>query len=360
VGGALPHAGRCEGRHWVQPAGGGAALLFEGFRGVDLFFLLSGFILFYVHAEDFRSLTWARTRAYTVARFWRVYPLNAVVLALIIALAFVAPGFRDPASFTWGAVVQSFLLAQRWLVPDLGSINGPSWSLSVEIIGYAAFPFIAWGLNRKQVARWHPVMAGLCLAGLVAASYRLGFADANITGRLTILRMFPAFIAGMALAAWFVSRGGEIRPYASGLAILSLAAIIVLCGVPVCPALTVFPLAGLVLALAYERGPVSRFMASAPVVWLGRVSFSLYLTHFTVLHLLIWLRPDAGGGLLRAWVYMAGVFAVVLGVAAIVYYAAERPLTRLSRRFGRRRPAFGAVVQGDESERVGAARPNEP
>ncbi len=318
----------------------GASLLFEGFRGVDLFFLLSGFILFYVHVEDFRTLTWTRARTYAVARFWRVYPLNAVVLLMIIALACALPEFRNPASFTTAAVVQSFLIAQRWLMPDFGAINGPSWSLSVEIIGYAAFPFLVWGLTRNRSPRQHLLVAMLCLCALVAASYGLGFSDSNITGRLTILRMFPAFIAGTALAACFLSSAHEIgRRYAGALAISSTVAIVVLCAIPVCPTLTVFPLAGLVMSLAYERGVINRFMASSPVVWLGRVSFSLYLTHFTVINLLVWLKPTVGNGSMSDWAYMAGVLSMILAVAALVYYGAERPLTRLSYRFTRARAA---------------------
>ncbi len=318
----------------------GISLLAEGWRGVDLFFVLSGFILFYVHADDFRAPGWAVTKRYAAARFWRVYPLNAVVLVLIFMTAWVAPGFMDPGSFGAAAAVQSFLLAQRWFMPDFGSINGPSWSLSVEILGYASFPLVAWGLNRISMPARRLSVAGLCLAVLVAASYRLGFADANITGRLTILRMFPAFIAGCALAAFFLSGRARAGRHSGALGVGSFVLIIVLCGIPFAPAWTVFPIAGLVLSLAYERGPVSSVMASAPVVWLGRISFSLYLTHFTVLNLVIWVTANdandgRGGGGPSRWLFLAWVLTIIVAVASLVYYMAERPLSRLSRRFGR-------------------------
>lgn len=313
----------------------GVSLLSEGFRGVDLFFVLSGFILFYVHHSDFVTVTWTRTRYYAAARYWRVYPLNAAVLLMIIALSITLPAFIDPTGFTIPAIIQSLLLAQRWFIPDFGSINPPSWSLSVEIIGYAAFPLLAFGLNRIRLPHMYLFMAGLCLLALVAMSYKFGFATRNITGRLTIIRMFPAFIAGAALGGLFMSSAGWISRHAAALATASVLAALAMCSVPVLPSLTIFPIAVLVLALAYERGQVSRFMASGPIVWLGRISFSLYLTHFTVLNLILWVTAGGKESLLLDGVYTVGVLAAIIAISALVHYGAERPLTQISRGFSR-------------------------
>jgi peptidoglycan/LPS O-acetylase OafA/YrhL len=317
----------------------------EGYRGVDLFFVLSGFILMYVHQNDFLSLDWSRTRRYVAARFWRVYPLNAVTTLIIIALAMALPGFYDPAAFTPAAVIQSLALAQRWFMPDFGAINGPAWSLSVEILGYAVFPLIALGLNRIGSRHALVLTAAGCLVLLVVASVHFGFASRNVTGRITILRMFPSFIAGAALATFFAAghtrTPGWMARHASGVAIASVLACLVAYAIPAAAVLAVFPIAALVLALAFQQGPVDRFMASAPILWLGRISFSLYLTHFTVLNLILWTTAstDARHGPFIDATYLLVVLLVVVMVAAAVYYGFERPIAQMRRTRVRRAPS---------------------
>ena len=152
-----------------------------------------------------------------------------------------------------------------------------------------------------------------------------------------------------------------MRQYANVVAIGSTSLIIVLCAIPVCPALTVFPLAALVMALAYEQGPVAKVMAGRPILWLGRISFSLYLTHFTVLTLLSWLTRSSEGDLIPHWAYMAGVLSVIISFAALIHYGAERPLARLGRKFSRTGVSQTYVTESSrsgESEVSAAARPN--
>jgi peptidoglycan/LPS O-acetylase OafA/YrhL len=310
----------------------------EGFRGVDLFFLLSGFILMYVHQADFLVLRRDATKRFLIGRFWRVYPLNAIVLALIIALGYALPAVADPAQFTPLALVQSFTLAQRWFISDFGAINGPAWSLSVEVVGYAVFPLIAFLLNRLQEQRILACLAVLLLTGLVLASLPLHFADANVTGRLGLLRMFPAFIAGAALALMFLrsrtaptfaqhSRQGGI------LATVSLIAIVAVCSVPSLAWLAVIPTGGLVLGLAYENGFAHRLMACGAVVFLGKISFSLYLTHFVALGLFAFLtgNPASGSSLAESLGMTAFALTWVLVAAAAAYYLFERPIAQFSR-----------------------------
>lgn len=344
-------------------------LIREGFRGVDLFFVLSGFILMHVHRGDFVGLRGPAVSRFLRARFWRVYPLNAAVLVLMLGLYLALPGFHDPAALNPAGIIQSFALAQRWFMPDFGSVNGPAWSLSVEVLGYAAFPVIALVLNRLG-PRAALGVAALCLALLAAAAVLLGFAHHNVTGRVAVVRMFPAFVAGAALAAFYATlRRDAARSTAGGaggvgghLASVCFAACLVLCFVPPLGVLAPVAMAGLIVGLAFEEGPVNRLMASAPAVWLGKISFSLYLTNLVVIDLLVWLpaghRAEAGPAECAA--FAAAVLLAVLAVAALVYHLVERPAARLGRRAlsapGKHPAPAGAAGVGTVAARPGATQ----
>lgn len=316
---------------------GSLSLFREGFRGVDLFFVLSGFILMLVHNDDFERLAWAPTARFFEMRFWRVYPLNAAVLVLMLAVFAAVPAFYGLDNISAAGVIQSFLLAQRWFMPDFGAVNGPAWSLSVEVLGYAAFPVLAFALNRVPSRRALLAGAALCLLSLVVASLVLGFAWHNVTGRVTILRMFLAFAAGAALAAFFARRHaaahGSVRPLGSGLATASFVACVLVCSIPGAAFLAVLPISSLILGLASEEGPVNRLMASGIVVWLGQISFSLYLTNFTVLGLFIWASrgSSAAAGPLAGAAYAGTALAAILAVAAATHVLVEKPLAQVAR-----------------------------
>ncbi len=303
----------------------------EGYRGVDLFFVLSGFILMYVHQPDFTVLRRDALWRFARARFWRVYPLNAVVLVLILALG-IATGHTT--AFTPGAILQSFTLSQRWLIPDAGALNGPSWSLSVELVGYAAFPVVALALNQVKSRRALMLLAFALLAALVLASLKLDFAFSNATGRLGLLRMIPAFAAGAALALFF-RRPGVVA--GRSLATISFIATIIVCSIANLAFLAVIPIAALVLGLASEAGMAHRIMASRPVVWLGKISFSLYLTHFIALQVLAAHMPGGHAGVMTSAATTALVITVVLAVSTVTYHVFERPLAQLSRHGAHRR-----------------------
>lgn len=143
----------------------------DGWRAVDLFFVLSGFILMHVHGADFHSFSRARTIDFFKKRFFRVYPLNAAVLVLIAILVFSSPSYvawvraLDPAVYSTAGFVQRLFLASRWGLPDFGEWNGVTWSLSVEIVGYAFFPVICYVALRLDKAA---LMAALPGTGMAA------------------------------------------------------------------------------------------------------------------------------------------------------------------------------------------------
>ena len=128
----------------------------SGWSGVDMFFVLSGFVLMRSHSGEFEQLRAQSILRFTKIRIARVYPVSAVVL-ILIAMLTVDHGFVScyrqfhPGNFTRMALLKTALLATRWFLPGpKGEWNEPVWSLSAEMLGYAAFPVLAWLLSRRS------------------------------------------------------------------------------------------------------------------------------------------------------------------------------------------------------------------
>jgi hypothetical protein len=148
-----------------SPAIGANRFMYNGFRGVDLFFALSGFILMHVHGQDFHRVEAGPLRRFYILRGFRVVPLNTAVLLALVPLVLTLPGLVDwfrvdhgapipyhARDFSAAGFVQSLLLAQTWTFAKLGEWNGPAWSLSAEVFGYAIFPLLARMLIRRNAA----------------------------------------------------------------------------------------------------------------------------------------------------------------------------------------------------------------
>jgi peptidoglycan/LPS O-acetylase OafA/YrhL len=166
------HAQHDAGRSFGLPFLERFTILSNGWHGVDLFFMLSGFILMYAHGQDFLQIRKAPLIRFARLRFTRVYPLNAAVLLLIAVLVWLQPGFvaymrieHNPADFKLGGFLRTLFLATRWFLPGRGDWNEPVWSLSLEVLGYVAFPVLAFCALRIS-KRWpYAVAALLSLAG---------------------------------------------------------------------------------------------------------------------------------------------------------------------------------------------------
>ena len=273
-----------------------AAFIGQGFRAVDLFFVLSGFILMHVHASDFRSMTAAGLRRFYLLRVFRIYPLNTFVLLVLLVIVAASPGFvawmrqvRGPDTFSAAGFVQYLLLAQRWLMPDFGEWNNAAWTVSVEILGYLFFPVLAYRLGRTQRAAVCLGIALASLGALVAIQILIGQADMNAIGRSSILRMAGSFTAGMALCRMAALAGPVLAGQATRLTLVAAAFLLVVLLIPGLAVVAPLGFAALILGLAYGVGPIDRFLASRPVFWLGEISFSLYMIHSLPIDLASWL-----------------------------------------------------------------------
>jgi peptidoglycan/LPS O-acetylase OafA/YrhL len=311
-----------------------------GWAGVDLFFALSGFVLMHAHGADLAHPSRARLMRFFKLRIARVYPLSLAALAFVALLVLIDPAFaawfraQAPGNLSATAFLKTALLGTRWGLPGHGDWNEPVWSLSAELVGYAAFPVLAWVLVRAK-GFWAPVaVAVLSLALLLAfqvATHQT--ADNFYDLRSALIRMGCGLTSGAALAMAFARAPAWTARAATP---LSLAALVLIAAGGVRPDLawtapTGFSL--LVFSLAFQRGPINALLASEPIHALGRISFPLYLIHaMPLMALSFWGIDDEPAPALAA-AALAGLVVATLSLAALLHIWFERPAQAWGRKW---------------------------
>ena len=324
----------------IVPSLYSSPLVLNGFRGVDLFFILSGFIMMHVHAKDFEHIEMENVRRFALLRLLRIYPVNFAALLIILAICLILPDyvgwFRSWASkiplesYTPLSFLQTATLSNRWLLPDFGLWNIVTWSLSVELLAYLALPFLASLLLKVHSPGRCLFAAFISLTVMIA----LLLAFHNWTGgsvtRLGILRGFGGFIAGAAMCRYVSLTPGYDRA-AGWAALASVAMIGVLLTLPRFTILMPFAFAALISSLSYQQGIVNALLSKVPIVFLGKISFSLYLVHYTPLAVLEWLftsevLPNTTATVLAS---ITAYAVTVLLLSIFLHYTVERPCQRL-------------------------------
>ena len=315
--------------------------LSNGWHAVDLFFMLSGFILMYTHERDFHTIRKPALLRFAQLRFMRVYPLNAAVLLLIVPLVIFDPAYvacarsmQANASFGVLPFLRTLFVANRWFLPGFGDWNEPVWSLSVEILGYVLFPLLAycaWRMRRGT----HLVTSIVILLGGFACFMHLGHqAHVNVIGQGAFFRMLVCFASGMlTYRLWAVTQHASAKR-GGWIAACAMAGILCADIIPRADILFNLLFAILLYGLAFQHGVVNRALSSRAALFFGRVSFPLYLTHAVML---LWatsiLREHAG---LSAWAQATLLGSAVAGsilLATLLHYAVERPAHALGRRW---------------------------
>src|SRR5262249_32420651 len=138
-------------------------LLGRAYLSVDLFFLLSGFVMAHVYGRLLGSNWRVHWRHFAVARFARLYPLFAITTSVIVSLVALFHAPTKEVSFSgWSLALQPIML-QQWYSGL--SWNYPSWSISTEVEAYFFFVFFAGLLLSGR----HPrLVAACCIAVLTA------------------------------------------------------------------------------------------------------------------------------------------------------------------------------------------------
>jgi peptidoglycan/LPS O-acetylase OafA/YrhL len=261
----------------------GRPLVRESYIFVDFFFVLSGFVI--SHAYEGRLANWSDGVQFIVRRIGRLWPLHLATLAALVLfeclLALggqwgldVRPAFTGEKSPA--LLLPNALVLHGWM-PLVMSWNAPSWSISAEFLAYLVFAAVALLARRHLMA----VTAGLlALAWFVSLSVAPD--DAMYAG-LPGLRAVCGFFAGALVQAVFAKAGRPNWSKTLG-TILEIGAVIVVLAFLSISRKELIPWAMPVFAAtnyiyAAERGALSHWLTSAPLQMLGRLSYSIYLTH---------------------------------------------------------------------------------
>lgn len=323
----------------LLPAGVARAFGFiawPGFLGVDVFFVLSGFIISYNYEARFVGpVTGARYLGFLRARLARIYPVHVVLLLALVVVVRglgVDTGTIEPERWSTRQLVESLVLVHAWL-GHTGAWNSVSWSISSEWLAYLLFP--AMVRVARQVVRlgaiavWVAIAAIACVPAVRATIERL----AAGTPSLPPLQIVAEFLVGCIAYQLFRAgraRGGLIaRPGWTMAALVLGAAVLFRVDAP---AMWVVPLVpALILGLAYGHGRLTRIFAHPLMVYGGKISFALYMTHYLWLWVMHHVFPLATLATASLPVRIGWVFAHALPmpvIAAATYHLVEEPARR--------------------------------
>jgi peptidoglycan/LPS O-acetylase OafA/YrhL len=303
----------------------------SGDVGVDLFFILSGFILSLNYLDAFESFSPREYFDFLRARLARIYPVHLFTLLLLGGLVLAARhyGVHVPAeNHTRFTFFTNLFLVQVWPGFFRGlNWNLPAWSISAEWFVYLVFPFLALRTAKaKRPIQW----SGILLAIFIVSS----FFGARASLGWSLLRVTCEFFAGCML--YRVYRAGvrcPMQPWLAGLISISVCVACVQFGVT--KSLVLPFLALLIWGLAaYPDG----LLSGRTAIYWGQVSYSLYMTHGICQIALNRMLPvdRFQGTSLPVRLSVIVAYLVVIAVAAVAtFHLVEEP----ARKWLRKRPA---------------------
>lgn len=300
-----------------------------GFLGVDVFFVISGFVITAMLAREWTRTQTLKFSTFYARRFRRLTPALALLVGVVVVISALMQSPLGDQQIAAQTGIGALLLSANFVIAqntggyfDAPAASNPllnTWSLSVEEQFYLIFPlvlFLGWKLAKRANAHWIPA----AMVGLVAA---VSFAIAMLESGGRDIPLMPDWLGGfygpasrawefavgalLALAAskieWRLSRATALVLGIAGLVglVISLA---VVTDQTIWPGpLTVLPVVSTLLLLScgmQEGNAVSRFLGLRPFVAVGNISYSWYLWHWPLIVFALMLWPTTPGIALAA------------------------------------------------------------
>ena len=310
-----------------------------GYLGVDIFFVLSGFLITTLLLEEFRDTGGISLKNFYARRALRLYPALLLMLALDALALPLLPGtgwdFKKEVAAA-GLYLTDYAIAFGFM-PILTLVTH-TWSLAVEEHFYILWPLALLWLRRKYPGKKLAPVLGI--GWLFATGWKLACVFSGQVWEMVYFRFdshMSGLLLGAFLGAWLLE-GRKARWPSWCLALPAL--VLVSCIVSMTPEaavsdfsiyatipaeiFTFFLIAQLMTA---PKHPAVRWLSWKPLVMTGRISYGIYLFHYLAAYYM-WPKHE--------WVATLVVSSVVaVAVAALSYFTVEKAARRLRRRFGR-------------------------
>jgi peptidoglycan/LPS O-acetylase OafA/YrhL len=373
---------------YVEQVPGAHAVLGAGWIGVELFFVLSGFVIARSYLDECgRRWSTAGAARFVANRFARVWPAWMAVTVVACAWLVVCPRLglnpnivsgHPPLELT--TLLRQVTMTQMWGESSLIDVSyvAPGWSISAEWLAYLAFPLLALAMRSflRAPAAVNLVLASAAMSPLAVTSFLHGTDDIEMNW---VLRIACSFVAGI-LASCAVAdledtergkRWGQ-RLTAAGL----VATVVVLLwanwrhgqdlaaggevGKYAAVAVLCWPV--LIAGLALTDGGPARFLSRDAMVYGGRISYCLYLVHWVVRDVGMSVlgqdpvAPGRGAYTPGGALVVPVLIVVCLVLAAGLYHGVEEPARRrLVRLWGGRRAVETAAATARPQSSTGPA-----
>ena len=319
--------------HTVVPVPG-LPITGRGFLGVDLFFVLSGYLIVTLLLREHDRTGTISLRGFYARRSLRIFPLYYTILAAMAALVYVSGSQSVAASAFRETLPFHLTYTSNWF--GMGALLAVSWSLAAEEQFYLLWP---------PIQRWLGRFALVALAALLAANQLVNFGlvlgslqDEREIGQVT----FTPILLGVALAYLLHHRYDVVAPLVNhpvSAPAMAVALVVVanfpndtvsLVGVH---RLTIHLLMTLLLAsvVVTERHGLSRVLTVQPLVRIGAISYGVYLLHMFVRHVAVIVLDRTGIDAALALFAVTTVGTLLAAEASFRYF--ESPILRLKGRF---------------------------
>ena len=329
-------------------------LLAKGYLMVDLFFILSGFIIYHVYQENFQADFQASNfRKFIVARFARVYPLHFFTL-LILVLLVASSGHWNPVQ-SKPAIVTNLLLIHSFGIHNIFTWNVPSWSISAEWWAYMVFPFLALFIYRKKGLALGLLGLFVLLAYMSIIFWipRVNIFDPNLpaphnldsTFDFGFLRGLAGFISGMLLYKVY-EKGLWRKIFQKDITAIAVILASVLCmHFGLNDGFNIIFFIAVVYTFTVNNGQLHNFCNYRIPQYLGKISYSIYLMQIFPLFPiffgvklpgLTYAQKSATSGFWTGVGYCLIYILLVIGLASLTYFGIEKPCRKyINRKWGK-------------------------
>ncbi len=285
-----------------------AVLIDKLYMMVDLFFILSGFIMCYVYENNFiNGIKKTKYKSFLVARLARIYPLHVLTLCaeILILLFLLSINKFDllPAHgkhlYRLDAIPVQLTFLQTVGIFNFDTFNAPAWSLSAEWWAYVLFPFLFLIFKRIGYKNWIVIFL-IALLGWISIEFVLSGLEPfmnhppnahkktlDVNWHFGTLRGIFGFIAGMAI--WQVFKKEKMKTIMGNGWTLLLLLFISIWSMyqEYYDSFTVTIFTFIILSSAYGSRNIDKFYSFKVFRKLGEWSFSIYIWHMVLIHIII-------------------------------------------------------------------------